>query len=317
MGGVACGLFMAMPLRAQLTPAEISEFRNVVGDRVEAATILGGDFGVSGGAYNSINNNANNVNLNISKFGGSGDIYPIRPLGDSGIGWQPQLQGSMGYLDAKNNFKMGDLSGDTSEYKTFAIEFGGGARFWFNNNFSIAPTFMGMYGHTEESYTANSTFAQMNLPQAKQLGLVDWNADTWTLRPSLNLQYQYTWDRTIFTLSSEPTYFHTESFNSSSPNVGVNGDSETWANKIDVDAPLGVEFYGHELRTGGFFSRTDLYGDIQDGLKTDYMYEAHGRIVLDFLNQLWKMQWIGVGVSYVWGSSFSGWSYGADVTFRF
>jgi hypothetical protein len=147
--------------------------------------------------------------------------------------------------------------------------------------------------------------------------LIDWNADTWTVRPSLNLQYQYTWYRTIFTLSSEPTYFYTESFSSSSPNVSVNGDSWVWENKIDVDVPTGVELWGHELRTGGFYSRQELYGGLQQGLNSDYINEAHGRIVLDFLNQLWKVQWIGVGVSYIWGSSFNGWSYGADVTFRF
>ena len=80
---------------------------------------------------------------------------------------------------------------------------------------------------------------------------------------------------------------------------------------------LGVELWGHELRSGGFFSRQELYDGIQQGLQSDYINEAHGRIVLDFLDQLWKVQWIGVGVSYMWGSSFNGWSYGADVTFRF
>ena len=320
--GVTTGFILCLLVdtvaEAQLTPAQINEFRNVVGDRVESAVILGGDSGVSGGAYNSVSSKDDSVNLNVSKFGGSGDIYPIRPLGDSGIGWQPQLQGNMGYLTAKNNFQAGSLlDGDNSEYKTFAVEFGGGARFWFNDNFSIAPTLVGMYGHTEESYTANSSFTQSLVPSAQKAGLIDWNADTWTITPALNVQYQYTWQRTILTLSSEPDYFHTESFSSSSPNVSVNGDSTTWENKIDVDTPLGVELFGHELRTGGFFSRTDVYGDLQDGLKTDYIYEAHGRIVLDFLGQWWKVQWIGVGVSYLWGSSFNGWSYGADVTFRF
>jgi hypothetical protein len=317
VGATVCSL-TAMPLYAQLTPAEINDFRNTVGNRVETATILGGDYGIGGGNYTSGGRQDNNVNLNIVKFGGSGVIGAPQPLGNLGIGWQPLLQGNMGYLTAKNDFDSGPLKSDSSEYKTFAIQFGGGARFWFNDYFSIAPTFMGMYGHTENDYTANSAFAQMHLAEAKQLGLIDWNADTWTIRPSLNLQYQYTWHRTIFTLSSEPTYFHTESFSSSSPNVSVNGDSEMWDNKIDVDVPLGVELWGHELRTGGFFSRTDFYGDLKDGLNTDYMYEAHGRIVLDFLDQLWKVQWIGLGVSHLWGGNgLSGWSYGADVAFRF
>jgi len=315
-GIVLCAL-LSGKLHAQLPSNVLNAYRNTIGDRVESVTILGGDFGVSGGAYNKVNDDTKKVTMNVSKFGGYGEIGDPQPVGDLGIGWQPILQGNMGYLTAKNNFQSGPLNGDTSEYKTFAIQFGGGARFWFDDHFSIAPTFMGMYGHTENDYTANSVFGQKYQAQAQELGLIGWNADTWTVRPSLNFQYTYTWRRTIFTLSSTPTYFYTESFSSSTPNVDVNGDSTTWENKLDIDTPLGVECYGHELRTGGFFSRTQLYGDIQDGLQTDYINEVHGRIVLDFLNQLWKVQWLGVGVSYIWGGNFDGWSYGVDAAFRF
>jgi hypothetical protein len=152
---------------------------------------------------------------------------------------------------------------------------------------------------------------------AKAAGLVDWDIDTWTLRPAGELSYIYTWKRTIFTLTSAGTYYHTESFNSSNPNFTINSDAESWQNKLDVDVPLGVQLYNHELRTGGYFSRTEFYNDLQTGLNTGHMYEAHGRVVLDFLNQLWKVQWIGIGASYLWGSNFHGVTYGADVAFRF
>jgi hypothetical protein len=47
------------------------------------------------------------------------------------------------------------------------------------------------------------------------------------------------------------------------------------------------------------------------------MDEVHGRIVLDFLGDFWKVQWIGLGISHLWGDNFTGWSYGADIAFRF
>ena len=311
--GCTAWLLMTMPAGAQ-----VSEFKNAVGSRVEAATILGGDYGLSGGAFTSVNNNDGNVDINITKFGGMGDIYPIRPLGDLGIGWQPQLQGTMGYFTGTKHYNGNSvLNGDQNENKTFAIQFGGGARFWFSDNFSIAPTLMGMYGHTENDYTAKSAFGMAHEAEATQLGLINWNVDTWTIRPALDLQYQYVWHRTIFTLSSDLTYYYTESFSSSSANVDVNGNSESWISKLDVDVPLGVELFGHELRTGGFYSRTQLYDGLREGLNTDYVNEAHGRLVLDFLDQLWKVQYIGVGVSYLWSDNFSGWSIGADVAFRF
>ena len=86
---------------------------------------------------------------------------------------------------------------------------------------------------------------------------------------------------------------------------------------LDVDIPLGRQLLGHELRTGGYFSRTDLYGDLKNGVNTGYVYELHGRLVLDFLGQLWKVKWIGVGASYLWGSNFDGWGVGADIQFKF
>src|SRR5208337_4691149 len=162
------------------------------------------------------------------KFGGGGDVGDPQPIGDLGIGWQPRLQGELGALNSKQDFNSGLLNGAESKYHSTAIQFGGGARLWFNNSFSIAPTVMGMYGHTANTfYPRNNSFGLANQPLAQQLGLVDWNADTWTIRPALDLQYIYVWHRTIFTLSSDPTYFHTESFHTSNSHVNANGDSET------------------------------------------------------------------------------------------
>jgi hypothetical protein len=320
VAGILSLLLLALPARAQ-TAAEINNVRNTVGDRIEAATILGGDFGISGATFTG----GNGGNLSISKFGGAGDIGDPEPLGDLPIAWQPRLQGSMGYLSAKREFSVADtfngesLAGSESKFHDFSIQFGGGARFWFNDAFSIAPTFMGMYGHTENTFYPNyNAFAIANQPLARSEGLVDYTADTWTIRPAADFQYIYTWRRVIVTLNSDPTYFHTESFSASNSHISINGDSETWQNKIDVDVPLGKDLWGHELRTGGYFSRTEFYGGIQSGLNIDHLYEMHGRLVLDYLNQLWKVQWIGLGASYFWGpGGFGGYSIGADIAFRF
>ena len=316
LAGSAGGLLAALSASAQLPANVVSEARAIAGTRVEAFDILGGDYGLNGGSYKS---SEQNVDLNISKFGGMGDVGDPMPIGNSGIAWQPRLQGSMGYLTTDKTYGKSNplINGDKNQYDTFAIQFGGGARFWFNDNLSLAPTIMGMYGYTENSYTAHSITGQNALPAARAAGVVDWDIDTWTVRPACELAYVFTWRRTIFTLTSDGTYFHTESFASTNPNLDINGNSEMWQNKIDVDVPLGVQIYGHELRTGGYFSRSDFYGDLTTGLNTEHMYEVHGRVVLDFLGQLWKCQWIGLGYSYLWGSNFTGVSYGLDVAFRF
>ncbi len=46
VAGCAASLWLVAPASAQL-----NQFKNVVGSRVEAGTILGGDYGLSGGAF--------------------------------------------------------------------------------------------------------------------------------------------------------------------------------------------------------------------------------------------------------------------------
>ena len=307
--------------RCQITPAQASQLRNAVGDRVEALTILGGDYGVAAANFRSTGKfsfgESADATVAVTKLGGSGDIGDPQPLGSLAIGWQPRIQGNMGWLDGTQHLHSDLVEGDITELKTYGIEFGGGARFWVNDRLSFAPTLTGLYGHTSETYTANSAFMRANLEAARQMGLIDWNVDTWTAITGVETLYVMMLDRTIVTLSSLPVYYHTESFKSSSAQLKVNGDSGSWANMIDVDIPLGVELYGHELRSGGYYRWIGFYGDLRDGLHESHLNEIHGRVVLDFLNQLWKVQWIGVGASYLWGPNITGWSAGLDVVFRF
>ena len=307
--------------RSQITPADVSQVRDATGNRIEALTILGGDYGIAAANFRSTGRftfgETADATLGITKLGGAGDIGDPQPLGSLPVGWQPRLQGNMGYLDGSQHLHSGLLEGDITRIRSYGIEFGGGMRFWVNDRLSFAPTLMGLYGHTWEIYTANSAFMRKNFATATELGLINWSVDTWTLIPRVNIQYLLTWDRTIITLSSEPGYFHTGSFNGSNAYLHVNGDSVTWTNMMDVDIPLGVVLFGHELRSGGYYRWTGLYGDLRNGLNVSNLSEIHGRIVLDFLNQLWKVRWIGIGASYIFGPTVTGWSAGIDATFRF
>jgi len=308
--------------RCQISPQLTDEIRSGIANRIEALTILGGDFGLSAGHLTSRGTllpgqGSSSVESDVTKGGGDGDVGDPQRLGDLDIGWQPRLQGNMGYLNSTNQPTSGLLAGDKSEVTTYAIEFGGGARFWLSDRLSVAPTLMGLYGDTSNSYTVRSAFMKANLSRAIELGLVDWRIKTWTLRPALNVQYVVAVNRAIITLSSDPTFFYTRGFNSSNSNVRINGDSGALANKIDVDVPLGIEIFGHELRSGGYLTRTELLGDLRSGLEVQHINEIHGRLVLDFLQQLWKVQWLGVGASYLWGTDIRGWTAGVDVAFRF
>ena len=316
-----CLSALATSARAQISPTQASLIENAIGARVEALTILGGDFGLSDGTFHTTGalrpGRAVDTDTRVTKVGGDGDVGDPMPLGDVDVGWQPRLQGNMGYLESSNHLRADPLAGDTSELETFAIEFGGGARFWTSQRLSFAPTIMGLYGHTDDSYLTGSEFGRANLAQLRQLGLADWSVDTWSFRPALNVQYVVPIGRALVTVSSDPTGFFTHGFDRSNVNLKVGGDSGFVTNAIDLDIPLGVELDGHELRSGGYLSRTDLFGDLKTGLEVQHLNEIHGRIVLDFLNQLWKVRWLGLGASYIWGTNITGWTVGADVAFRF
>jgi hypothetical protein len=308
--------------RCQITPSQANQIRTGIENRIEALTILGGDFGFSDGSFRSGGHQlpgraSNQVESDVTKGGGSGDVGDPMPIGNLNIGWQPRLQGNLGYLESENLPRQGLLASDRSAFRTDAIEFGVGARLWLSDQFSIAPTLSGLFGHTSNTYTANSAFLKANQKLATQLGLINWSIDTWTLRPAINAQYIINWGRSLITLSSDSTYFHTEDFGSSNQNVYISGDSGSLTNKVDLDIPLGVAVHGHELRSGGYLSRTEMFGDLRTGLDVHHINELHGRLVMDFLNQFWKVQWIGVGASYLWGPNITGWTVGADVAFRF
>lgn len=300
--------------QSTLPPNALERFQTVVGNRVEAVSILGGDYAAAGGVYTFRGGNL--ADLSIGKLGGGGEVAAPRPLGLGDLEWAPVLQGNLGMVSAENQFTTGYLAGNRMIYHTLAIQGGGGVAFYLTENLRLTPTLSGIYGQVENEFDARNANGD-SLVAVGHGTLVDWTMDTWSVVPALELKYDLHWGRTTFEFSSHYSFFHTESFESTSPILDVSGDSSTWANKLDVDVPLGLKVLGREFHTGGFFSRTELFGGAAAGLNTDSIYTANGRLVLDFLGTLWKLKWLGLGASYFWGGDMSGWAAGADVRFKF
>ena len=308
---LSTSLAWAQPI---LPPGALEEIRKTVGDRIEAVSILGGDYAAAGGIYTFRGGNL--ADLSITKLGGGGEVASVKPLELWGLQWAPILIGNLGHVEAENQFHTGYLAGNVTKYDTVAVAAGGGVAFYFTDHLSLSPTFSAMYGRVENQFDAHNAVGEF----VKAVGrgtVVDWTLDTWSIVPALELNFDWMWGRTTLVFTSGYGFFHTASFESSSPYMGVNGNSSTWANKLDVDVPLGWKLLDHELHTGGFFSRTELFGDAAGGMGTDYLYTANARFVLDFLGKLWKVKWIGLGASYFWGQDFSGWSAGVDLRFQF
>jgi hypothetical protein len=295
-------------------PQAVEQFEHTIGNRVEAVTILGGDYGAASGIYTFRGGNL--ADLSVSKVGGGGAVAASRPLGVGDVQWAPLGQANVGHITAENEFQNGYLAGNRTVYDVLAVQLGGGARFQLTDHLSLAPAISGIYAHTENEFKPRNAIGDA-IQAAASGTYVDWEVDTWSVAPELAGRYEWNWGRTTFELGSRYSFYHTESFNSSSSVVGVNGDSQTWQNKLDVDAPLGWKLFGRELRTGGFFARTELFGNVARGLNEDHVYTLNGRFVMDLVGKVWKVRWLGAGVSYLWGDHFNGWTAGLDLRFQF
>src|ERR1022692_4210574 len=105
-------------------PQAVEQLQQVVGNRIEAVSILGGDYAAAGGVYTFRGGNL--ADLSISKIGGGGEVASTRPLGLGSLEWAPVLLGNVGMVSARNQFKTGFLAGNEMTYDTLALAAGGG-----------------------------------------------------------------------------------------------------------------------------------------------------------------------------------------------
>jgi hypothetical protein len=311
---LAIGIPLASIAQPLLPPEAVSQFNATIGYRLEAVTVLGGDHSAAGGFYTFRGGDV--ADLALSKFGGSGRVAKKAPLGDTGLAWAPVLVGNLGRLEAKNSFQSGYLEGNETLYDILAVQAGGGGELFFTEQFSSVLTLSGIYAHTENEFLPRNPVGDF-VATAAQGTFVNWDIDTWSIVPAMDFRYAQPWRRASFLFLTRYTFFHTESFQSSSPVLDIEGDSSTWENRVEVDVPTGLRVANREFHVGGFLGRTELYGGVAEGLNADYTYSANGRIVLNVLDDFWVVRWIGVGCTYFWGDDFAGWSAGLDLSLAF
>jgi hypothetical protein len=288
--------------RAQtLPPGALDQFDHLVGSRVETFAVLDTQSGASGGTYTS---KVNDTDLSITRVTGRGDAGPKRPLGDTGLLWSPIIEGGIGYGTFHNHFDGGVLDGNKSTVTSLAAFLGGGVRFTIWEDWSLAPTFGIIYAHTENDFDARNEAGQnvVRLAGSQANSLVNWSADTITLVPGMESLFKY---------------FNTQPIERSTTALSFESDSKWWLNEVDVEWRMPLYLWGRQLRTGAYFGRAELSGGVEDTLKTDHLYQAGGRFVMDIQGLLWHVEYVGVGAGYFWADKFSGWTLGAEISFAF
>ena len=318
---LALGLLMSVafeigPAAAQPEPS-LADVRNqldqVVGNRVEATVLLGGQQLPQGGLFGW---HFNDVDARILKYPWSTELGGRRPLGVGGLEWTPVLLGSIGAGHFANHFADGPLAGNTSTYDTYSVGLGAGPRIWLMPELSLLPSFSLLYAYTENDFDAG-TGAGEAVEQAVDGRLVNWHTHTLTFIPSLELRYRRPFGPVTITLTSTYTYFATTPIARSTEAYSFTSDSQVWSNRVELGVTTPWSVARWPVLVGGFFERTDLWGGLRESLRTDYVHAVGGHVALDPGGRLWKVTEIGVAASYFWSGSFSGWTLGIDwaVTF--
>ena len=317
-GTVLALVLTAGVARAQiLPPGALEQLDHLVGSRVETFAVLDTQSGASGGTYTS---KLNDTDFAITRVTGRGDVAEKRPLGESGILWSPVLEGGVGYGTFENNFNTGPLAGNQSTIDSLAVFLGGGVRFTVWEHLSLAPTFGVIYAHTDNDFDARNDAGREVLRLAGSDAvndLVNWSADTFTLVPGIELRYRRLFGTIQLTLKSAFKYFHTEPIERSTSALSFESTSQWWFNEVDVEWRMPLYLWGRQLRTGGYFARSDVFGGLEDSFGTSYFYQSGGRLVMDVQGLLWKLEYVGIGAGYFWSDRFSGWTIGAEISFAF
>jgi hypothetical protein len=297
----------------EVPPGALEQLDRLIGARVETMSILGTQSGASGGTYLS---NVNDTAVEVFKLTGRGDLGYPKPIGDSGIGWNLLFEGGIGYAQFNNRFPDNQLAGNESQIDTFAMSLGAGVRFTFHERLSLAPSFGVIYSHTSNEFTARTDVGRAIVARFDEV-LVNWDADLISLVPGIEARYQQPIGPVTIELTSRYKYFETLRIRRSTEALSFEDNAGWWRNELDVDVRLPLYAFGRQFRTGVYFARSELYGGLADGLRSDYLYDAGARFVVDLLGALWKVEWLGIGGGYFWGEDFSGWTIGADIRMKF
>ena len=313
--GVAALFSLPAPSGAVDLAVYSDQFRKLATARSETLAIMGGDDGISGGTYRFYDDG---TRMSITKLGGTGTLGGPNRLGNGDMTWQPLLGGSIGYISGDNSFNNNPvLTGNKEKFATFAVGLASGVKLNLTKELSLGPSLGLIYAHSDSTFEPGTALG-VHLKQLYGGQLFDWNIDTLSLVPALDIQYEKPLSNDLkLALLSRFAWFNTWSIASSSNYLHGSGSSYDWENRVDLDLKLPLKLFGFPLHTGGFVALDVLGDDFRDTVGTNTMYTVNGRLVLGELTGLWKLNWLGLGVSYIAAKSFYGYSVGLDARLKF
>jgi hypothetical protein len=311
-GGMLLVLAAGPAAWGQISPQEIDQLDQVIGERVEATAVLSTESIIS---RSGLGWTLNDATGNIYRIPWKFELETPRPLGTTDLDWSPVFEGGAGVSKFENHFDNNILNGNESDFTTLALSIGGGPRFYFGSSgFSVLPAFDFLFAHTENSFTGNTPAGEAIVADGR---FVNWEVYTVSFVPSFELRYQRQWDRWKPTFTSGFAYFSTLPLSRSTDSLSFRSESMTLANKMDLDYTTPWSVLDRRMHFGGDLSRTDLFSGLRGALGTDHYYQTDARITFDVLGKIWALKSVGVTGGYFWCDAFNGFTVGLDVSLSF
>lgn len=194
---------------------------------------------------------------------------------------------------------------------------------WEANSFSIGTGYSNRvdktirwFANIEAAYT--QIYHHYNIPsseavrttESRSLGDLefDWHTDTLSLIPSVGLRVPLSpYSKKLEGWSYEPkiVYLYTHSIFEENNLEEVSASSGLLVNRLNFGEPWHFDFETWGVAINPQFNRTDAFGSVGDGLKTNFWYEANLNFRLKSFDKAW---WNGLeyGFSILQGEHFNG-----------
>ena len=207
----------------------------------------------------------------------------------------------------------GPLDGDRNDYDSFIASIGGGTKFRFGDRLSISPGMGFVFAHTDNDYDPHSRLGKEILRELDETA-VNWDANSISYVPNIAGAYEWSTGPVDFIIESRYSYYATRILDGGRDTDGISTDSQVLSARIAGEFPLGISVAGVPLRSELAYGRVQMFGDINDTLRTDYYNIVGAKILTRKTDRIPILEYIGVEGRYFWGDEFDGWSLGLTLS---
>ena len=298
-----CGV---RPGPAQTLPPDLAaKFDAYVSQSINAMVLFTSERAISSGTYTLKGRGGDNdAKFTVPKL----TIYH-EFAGQNPRAAVPFVEAGLSRFSLKEEVNRFGLPADVAQFHTLTVTAGGGVKVRLAEGLRLSPGFAAGYSHVEQGYEFKNPESIALRPFIDGV-LVNWDADAYSLRPSLQLDYTKTLGRVRLDAASKYIFLFTDLIHASSPAVSVASQTHLWRNQVSGLVDSGWKPAGQPLFLGLSLSRYDLSGKSPEALGLKTYYELRGDVFAKLTRRILRLEELGLTASWFFGGRLAGWRAG-------